>query len=99
MKRLIIIFLAITLLSGCRKDQGYQDSGTIFGHDYRKCMCCGGWFICMEKDTMRFLTLPEGSTIKLDDGNYPVEVCLDWHYPDPQCLGDEIVVTRIALKK
>ncbi|MCX6223309.1 MAG: hypothetical protein NTV01_00910 [Bacteroidia bacterium] len=99
MKHLLTLLLLATLLTGCRKDHGYQDSGTILGFDYRKCMCCSGWFIKIEKDTLRFQTLPEGSTINLTDAKFPVDVYLDWHYPDPQCMKDLIIVTRMELKK
>lgn len=99
MKHLLYLLLLAALLTGCRKDHGYQNSGTIIGADYRKCMCCGGWFIEIKKDTLRFQTLPEGSTINLNDAKYPVEVYLDWHYPDPQCMKDQIIVTRMELKK
>lgn len=99
MKYLLYILVLTALLTGCRKDPCYQDSGTILGFDYRKCMCCSGWFIKIEKDTLRFQTLPEGSTINLTDAKFPVDVYLDWHYPDPQCMKDLIIVTRMELKK
>jgi len=99
MKKLIYLALFVVFMTGCRKDHGYQDSGNIIGADYRKCMCCGGWFIEIDKDTLRFQQLPEGSTINLNDATYPVEVYLDWHYPDPQCMKDQIIVTRMELKK
>lgn len=99
MKTLLSILLLVALFSACREDQCYQDSGTIIGPDYRKCMCCGGWFIRIDKDTLRFHQVPEGSNVNLTDEKYPVNVYLDWHYPDPQCMRDEIVVTRMELKK
>ncbi len=94
-----ILILVLALLTGCGKDQGYQNSGKILGPDYRKCMCCGGWFIEIENDTLRFQVLPEGSTLNLTDAIFPMNVYLDWHYPDPQCMGDEIIVERMELKK
>ena len=99
MKHLLYFLLLITLLTGCKKDPCYQDSGTILGHDYRKCMCCGGWFIEIEKDTLRFDRLPEGCTINFDSLAFPFDVYLDWQPKDPGCLGDEIIVNRMELKK
>jgi hypothetical protein len=99
MKQLLTLLFLAALLSGCRKDNGYDNSGTILGPDYRKCMCCGGWFIEIGKDTLRFTHLPENCNVNLTDTIYPVSVYLDWHYPDPQCLDDEIVVTRMILKE
>lgn len=95
----LTLILVLAVLTGCQKDHGYKNSGTIIGQDYRKCMCCGGWFITIESDTLRFQILPEGSTIDFTDARYPIDVYLDWHYPDPQCMGDEIIVERMELKK
>lgn len=99
MKHVLILILLLILLTGCRKDRGFDNSGTIIGFDYRKCMCCGGWFISIEQDTLRFDQLPEGCSIDLNDPEFPIEVYLDWQPKDPRCLGDEIIVTRIELKK
>ena len=99
MKALVFISVIFACLTGCNKDNGYQDTGTIIGFDYRKCMCCSGWFIRIDKDTLRFQQLPEGSVLNFDNAVYPVEVNLDWHIPDPRCMDDLIIVTRIELKK
>ena len=99
MKRFIFISLFLALLAGCQHEPCFDNSGTILGFDSRKCMCCSGWFVKINQDTLRFQTLPEGSTFDLSDPEYPIEVYLDWHYPDPQCMADLIVVTRIELKK
>lgn len=99
MKKILYLSLILALLAGCRKDRGYDNSGTIIGQDYRKCMCCGGWFISIDQDTLRFDRLPEGCTMDLNNTEFPVEVYLDWQPKDPRCLGDEIIVTRLELKK
>lgn len=90
--------LLALLLSGCDRDAGYMDTGTVFGMDYRKCMCCGGWFIEIDQDTLRFDVMPEEYTLNFDSLGYPVEVYIDWHHKDPKCLGDEIVVERMKIK-
>jgi hypothetical protein len=99
MRQIFAIILLTLLLAGCRKDHGYDNSGTIIGQDYRKCMCCGGWFIEIENDTLRFDQIPENCDVNLTDAIYPVDVYLDWHHKDPKCLGDEIIVTRMEVKK
>lgn len=99
MKPILYLSFLLLILTGCSKDRGYKDSGTIIGPDYRKCMCCGGWFIKIDQDTLRFDRLPRWCAVELTDVMYPVEVYLDWQQKDPKCLGDEIVVTRIELKK
>lgn len=98
MKFLIPISLFLILLTGCRKQQEYEDSGTIFGFDYRKCMCCGGWFIRIGGDTLRFDRIPKGCLIDFDSLRFPTEVWLDWKPKDPRCMGDEIIVERMVEK-
>ncbi len=99
MKHLLTLILLLALLSACKQEPCYDDTGTILGHDYRKCMCCGGWFIEIDQDTLRFDQLPEGCTVDLDNPVFPVAVYLDWHPKDPRCMGDEIIITRMELKK
>ncbi|MFH0761133.1 MAG: hypothetical protein V2A67_06490 [Bacteroidota bacterium] len=99
MKFLLTTTLLLILITGCRKQPDYEDSGTIFGFDYRKCMCCGGWFIRIDQDTLRFDQVPETCTINFDSISYPLEVWLDWHPKDPRCMGDEIIVERMIEKK
>ena len=75
-----------------------MDQGTITGYDYRKCMCCGGWFVEIGDSTWRFDQIPEGCTINFDEAIFPMEVYLNWLIKDPLCLGDEIVVSRLEKK-
>jgi hypothetical protein len=99
MKKVLTLFIIAAWLVSCRQEPCYDDSGTIIGFDYRKCMCCGGWFIEINRDTLRFDQLPEGCTINLDNPDFPIEVWLDWKPKDPRCLGDEIIISRMELKK
>ena len=99
MKTTILIICILFMMVGCKKDNDYQDTGTVFGFDYRKCMCCGGYFIEINKDTLRFDQMPENQIINFDSLGFPVEVYLDWHHKDPKCLGDEIIVDRIKVKE
>lgn len=98
--KLLTTFLLLTILTtGCKQEPCYEDTGTIIGQDYRKCMCCGGWFIEINQDTLRFDQLPDSTNVNLTDAVYPIEVYLDWQHKDPKCLGDEIIVTRMELKQ
>ncbi len=99
MKRLLILSVILFSLAGCKKEPCYQSKGIITGFDYRKCMCCGGWFIEIEDSTWRFDQVPEGSTVNLDSVDFPFKVYLDWKEKDPKCLGDEIVVTRMVQRE
>jgi len=97
MKKLIVITLILSLLTGCRKEDKYMDTGTITGTDPRDCMCCGGWFIEI-KDTMRrFDQLPADCVIDFNTITYPLKVKLHWKKRDPLCIGDEIIVSKMII--
>ncbi len=99
-RKCVFIFgLILVGFSACQKEESGMDSGTITGYDFRKCMCCGGWFVEIGDSTWRFDQLPEGSTLELDPFDMPVAVWLSWEKKDPQCLGDEIVVDQITKRE
>lgn len=97
----IMFFLLILLLfcTSCKKDlsaeSGFMSVGTIIGGDLRMCMCCGGWFIKIDNDTLRFGNLPQDSNIDLQIESFPLEVRLNWEKSSFQCLGDEIIILKI----
>jgi hypothetical protein len=104
MKKIMIIlgFVFLVFLVSCKKDisteSGLMSEGTIIGGDTRMCMCCGGWFIKIDGDTLRFGNLPQESNIDLQIESLPLEVRLNWERSSFQCLGDEIVVLQIEKK-
>lgn len=103
MIRIIKGFFAITLIlmlmsSGCEKEDIWMDNGTITGPDYRKCMCCGGWFVNIKKEHYRFYILPKGSNLDLYTESYPIEVQLNWEIDTTGCMGDEIIIKEIKKK-
>jgi hypothetical protein len=93
---IIIMFFAIS----CSKDddEGFMSNATILGPDYRKCMCCGGWFVKIDTATWRFYDLPSNSGFNLDTATFPLSVQLDWKKKDSACLSDEIIVLKIKKK-
>ena len=101
MKRIlfsVIILLFLALSCSKEETEGYMSNGTILGPDYRKCMCCGGWFIKIDTTTWRFFDLPSNNGIVLDSEKFPLSVQLDWMKKDSACLSDEIIVLRIMKK-
>jgi hypothetical protein len=98
MKKFVILIFTALLISGCSKEVTPGDEGIITGYDYRKCMCCGGWFIQIQDSTYRFDVVPEDCTIDFENANYPMEVWVKWEEKDPQCLGDEIIVSLLQQK-
>lgn len=98
MKKIIYAAVVLMILAiACNENENkYRDYGTITGIDFRECFCCGGYFIEIRDSTYRFLNLPAGSDIGLENAKFPVYVKLDWQIADSLCLGDEIKVFRIA---
>ncbi len=89
-------FLLIFFSTGCKEEKVWMDQGTITGADYRKCMCCGGWFIKIKEDQYRFYQLPDNSGIDLQEEKFPLEVHVNWKKDTAACLGDEIIVLEIG---
>jgi len=96
MRRLLIISVII-IISACADEvnSDFKDIGAITGEDFRRCMCCGGWFININSETYRFNELPENSDIDLSSEEFPIQVHLDWISVENACLGDEIIIERI----
>ena len=99
---LLVVLLALAAIftySACCDDEpvtGYcSEAGVITGIDFRECACCGGWFIEIGEDTLRAWTLPQEFAESLQMDEFPLPVYLEWEYPDPPCLGDEIEVACI----
>lgn len=90
-----VLLVAATL--GCNKATVAKDSATILGADYRKCGCCGGWFIEIEQDTFRFFEAPNNSNVDLNSTSYPLKVDVKWRELEDACMSDLIEVT--SLKK
>ena len=101
MKRIITAALIafILIIASCSMNEDeFRSNGTITGHDDRECICCGGYFIDIDKATYRFFNLPVNSNINLDSAAFPIYVKLDWKNDPNACLGDEIIVSRIELR-
>lgn len=77
MKKLLFLFMVGLLsLSACKKEKLYVHA-TLIGIDYRKCASpmCGGWFMEIKGDTLRFLEIPEKTDINLNgELKFPIPV-------------------------
>ncbi|MGA3014892.1 MAG: hypothetical protein ABSD71_12765 [Bacteroidales bacterium] len=92
-----IIVLAIIEFYSCKKENvDYQSKGTIIGADKGACMCCGGWFISIDKKVYEFWTLPD-STINLNQETFPLKVMLNWK-SIPSCRDNLISIQSIKLE-
>ncbi len=106
------IILAITiasflLLSACSDDGNSSDSeytttdGVLIGRDFRKCFCCGGWFVEMQTDTMRIWNMPSGFADKPENKDLPVDVRFGWKDMEEGCgeeMDDLILINFIELR-
>ena len=92
---LIHLFMVLIIMVSCSAEPEYMSEGTIIGGDARMCMCCGGWYIKIMNDTLRFGNLPDKSNIYLNDETFPIKVRLNWKKDPNACLGDEIIILQI----
>lgn len=95
--RKFLIVVTVILIGACSEEvnSDLKDIGTITGEDFRRCMCCGGWFIDINSETYRFSELPGNSNLDLTMEELPIQVYLDWMLDEDACLGDEIIIERI----
>jgi len=98
-KTLFGIVVLFILSTSCEKNNGFQNEGIISGYDYRKCMCCGGYFVEVEDSTYRFYVMPDDFNFDWETDTFPLNVLLDWRLDSAQCLGDEIIVERMERVK
>jgi len=73
--------------------------GIITAVDHRLYGCCGGWFIEIDSDTLRFNKLPNKSKLNIHNEILPLKVRLNWKKDLNACLGDEIIIMQIEKKK
>ena len=99
-KSIFWLFLLVIALNSCKDENGPTSNGLITGPDSRECVCCGGYFIEINKTTYRFNNeeLPDGSiNFDLIDAKFPIKVRVQWHLKEESCLGDEILITKISI--
>ncbi|NND32153.1 MAG: hypothetical protein HKN76_06135 [Saprospiraceae bacterium] len=100
MKHLLIYSLLTTMsvfvMWACCKDHDddiphCHQTAVILGADFRDCVCCGGWFIRYQGDTVR-ATLPAEFVATFSMEDLPLTVFLEIRDVDQPCLGDEVEV-------
>jgi len=94
MKHFTLILIVLSLLS-CDKEV-VKSSAQITGPDYRKCSCCGGWFIEIDNSTYRFYELPKTNSIDLENETFPLEVTVKWKKQENACMSDLIDIEKIT---
>ncbi|MCX6224153.1 MAG: PKD domain-containing protein, partial [Bacteroidia bacterium] len=85
------------LTASLKKPVSITDAATITGMDPRMCVCCGGWWICIRQDTLRFYDAPAAALAILEKATFPLAVHVKWTKKDPRCMGDEIIVLEMII--
>ncbi|MBK8503339.1 MAG: hypothetical protein IPL46_14650 [Saprospiraceae bacterium] len=94
---LLAFYLAIV---ACNKEDSATSNGILIGIDFRKCASpmCGGWFVEIEGDTLRFFETPEKTNFDLhSEIIFPVPVKIEWMRYENEWkeIGDLIKVHSI----
>lgn len=107
MKNLIYCLFCLLPLScayfgqddSCSECPDGLETASIIAQDFRRCVCCGGWFITVGPDTLRTLVLPAEFEIAPDPA-LPIDVCLSYHALTGTCedFAALIEIDRIELK-
>lgn len=98
----ILIVIAITISSACKKEKSYMNSAVITGFDLRTCACCGGLLINFNGDTQSykgnfFLVSNTASQLGITDSTiFPVYVQVDWVKDTVACMANTITITRFV---
>jgi len=74
------VYLIITVLGflSCKKDCGIKRKANaeIFKFNSEKCLCCWGWYVKKDNDTLKIDVLPPGVNIS-DQINTPIPVYIE----------------------
>jgi hypothetical protein len=81
MNQIVALLVVWLLVGSCQKEEVTLSDGRLIGIDYRKCASpfCGGWFVEIEDDTLRFFEIPKSTDINLDsEAVFPQPVKVEW---------------------
>ena len=102
-KYFFLLCLAILSATACKKSCTTPGEALLIGIDYRKCASpyCGGWFIEINNDTLRFFETPEKTDIDFNSElEFPIPVDVEWERYDNDWkdVPDLIRVEKIFTK-
>ncbi len=91
----LMLFIMLASIS-CSEDEvpDLGDEAIILGQDLSLCACCGGWFIDIDGERLRFDVMPAGG-IDLSKETLPLRVRVQWQQDPDRCFGDEILLQKI----
>jgi hypothetical protein len=96
MKKLILMFVFLTLIAVCACRKAPQDTTTteafLVGYRAEKCICCPGTLVKIGLDTFQFEKFPESSPKVTPI--YPHKVNIKWQRDTSYCvrLNDRLIV-------
>lgn len=93
---LAIFTASLFLLCGCCKNNDMMVNATITGEDYRKCMCCGGYYVQLPNNQeIRAINVVENNVIS---NVFPIDVKITYE-KTTSCPSSENVIKITAIKK
>jgi len=89
MKQIIMLCVAgLMLLSGCKKEPKYKNSGSIDGYDAGS---CSGYIVSIDGgNSYRCPVLPAGNTIT-PKSSFPIKIDFNYTTNHDKCLGHEVI--------
>jgi hypothetical protein len=78
--KVVLLVFCLTLVA-CHKEDLVSSNGKLIGIDFRKCASpmCGGWFVEIEGDTLRFFETPDKTDLDLhSEIIFPQSVKIEW---------------------
>lgn len=94
---LFVIVLLLAANMACRNEKLFVSNATIVGLDERKCMCCGGFIISIDRKPMKegleYLTdgFPEG----FKASSFPMRVNISYRPVAGSCATNRIEILKI----
>lgn len=75
-------------------------AGTIIGYDYTECLCCPGWLIETDNDTIKVASLSNEAYLWdwVESVGYPIDIMFDYEDTQGACVDFYKNVTCITLK-
>ena len=101
-RKYVLLATLLLLLLACNKDNENLSNGNLIGYDKRYCASpfCGGWFIDIEGDTLRFLHPPEQTEIEITSQmEFPVPVVVEWRRYQNEWKDIEDLIEVIKLSR
>ena len=102
MATVFLSVIAFLSFASCKKEGSRCTRiGEVTGPDYSFCICCGGWFVSYEDETIRFSTVPDENALLewADRYGYPVPIEFDYTDSEGACADFHKTMTCMKIGK